>query len=345
MENIAIYGAGDFGQKIFEVLHRIGCKVMLFVQSSKSDVKEYKGISIISVDEYFKGKYDCYIFIAINNADAVDSIYDLFAEQKYDRSKIFDCRSFIEDNYLGHTDAVGGSKQCNLCGHTVNKFLPGGIDTPFFKELKVIGGGYRENVICPYCNCMDRSRWVYWVLKEQTKIFEGGTVLHFAPEKMIRKKFEKNNQCDYYAGDLVLKLGVHKIDVTNIPFSDEFFDYILINHVLEHVEDEAQAFGELRRVIKPDGKMIFSVPVTMETETIEMEGICSDEDREKYYGQKDHVRLYGRDYKERIESYGWEVQQYTPECMVSMSEIEKFGYIKNDILLICTKICAERDCV
>ena len=60
---------------------------------------------------------------------------------------------------------------------------------------------------------------------------------------------------------------------------------------MEHVEDEAQAFGELRRVIKPDGKMIFSVPVTMETETIEIEGICSDEDREKYYGQKDHVRL------------------------------------------------------
>ena len=106
---------------------------------------------------------------------------------------------------------------------------------------------------------------------------------------------------------------------------------------MEHVADEAQAFGELKRVMKPDGRMIFSVPVTMETETIEIEGICSDEDREKYYGQKDHVRLYGRDYKERIESYGWEVQQYTPECMVSMSEIEKFGYIKMIFYLFVQK--------
>ena len=86
VENIAIYGAGGFGQKMLEVLQRIGCKVILFVQSLKSDVKEYKGISIISAEEYFKGNYDCYIFIAINNSDAVDSIYDLFLEQKYDNS-------------------------------------------------------------------------------------------------------------------------------------------------------------------------------------------------------------------------------------------------------------------
>ena len=51
MENIAIYGAGGFGQKMLEVLQRIGCKVILFVQSLKSDVKEYKGISIISAEE------------------------------------------------------------------------------------------------------------------------------------------------------------------------------------------------------------------------------------------------------------------------------------------------------
>lgn len=337
MESIAIYGAGDFGQKLLEVLQRIGCDVMLFVQSSKSDVKEYNGVSIISVEEYFKGNFNYIIFIAINNADAVDSIFDLFAEKKYDRNKIFDCRSFIEENYLGYTDIADGNKQCNLCGHHLKKFLPGGIDTQLFNELKVIGAGYRENVICPYCGSMDRNRWVYWVLKEKTDIFEGGTVLHFAPEKMIRKKLENNSRCDYYAGDLVFKPGIHKIDVTNIQFPNEFFDYILINHVLEHVEDEAQAFFELRRVIRPNGKMIFSVPVTMECETIEMEGVYNDEDRKKYYGQKDHVRLYGRDYKERIESYGWEVQQYTPECMVSMSQIEEFGFIKNDIILICTK--------
>ena len=337
MEKIAIYGAGDFGQKMFEVFQSIGKEVAFFVQSSKSDIKECRGVSVISVEEYFSKNYKCIIFIAINNANAVNEIYDLFAEKNYDRNKIYDCRSFIADNYIGNIDIESGDKLCNLCGHHIKEFLPGGIDTQLFSDLKVIGGGYRKNVICPYCSCMDRSRWVYWVLQKKTDIFKGGTVLHFAPEKMIRTKLENNDKCDYYAGDIVLRTGNHKIDVTKIQFQDEFFDYILLNHVLEHVEDEAQAFCELRRVIKPKGKLILSFPVTMEIETVEKESICSEEDRLKYYGQKDHVRLYGKDYKKHIESYGWEVQQFTPENIMNTNQIEKYGFIKNDILLVCSK--------
>lgn len=337
MENIAIYGAGDFGQRMFEVLKRIGGKVVFFVQSSEVDIKERRGVPIISVEEYFRNNYDYIIFIAINNAAVVNEIYELFAQKNYDRNKIFDGRAFIEDNYGGNATVAGGDKVCNLCGNHFKEFLPAGTDTQLFFDLKVIGGGYRKNRDCPYCGSMDRNRWVYWVLREKTDIFKGGTVLHFAPEKMIRKKLECNEKCDYYAGDVVLKAGHHKIDVTKMQFRDDFFDYILINHVLEHVEDEAQAFCELRRVIKPKGKMILSFPVTMEIETVEREGIFSEEDRLKYYGQKDHVRLYGKDYKKRIEAYGWEVQQYIPECMMDTKQIEKYGFIKNDILLVCSK--------
>ncbi len=337
MEKIAIYGAGDFGQKMFEVLQSIGVKVAFFVQSSKSVIKERGGIPIISLEEYFRINDEHIVFIAINNANVVNEIYELFAEKNYDRNKIFDCRSFIEDNYLGNAGIAFGDKLCNLCGHHIKEFLPAGIDTQLFSDLKVIGGGYRKNGNCPYCGCMDRNRWVYWVLREKTDIFKGGTVLHFAPEKMIRKKLENNDKCDYYAGDIVLKSGCHKIDVTKIQFQDEFFDYILINHVLEHVEAEAQAFSELRRVIKPEGKMILSFPVTMEIETVEIKGIFSEEDRLKYYGQKDHVRLYGKNYKEYIEGYGWEVQQYIPERIMDTRQITKYGFIKDDILLVCSK--------
>jgi len=179
---------------------------------------------------------------------------------------------------------------------------------------------------------------VYQVLKEETDLFDAeNTVLHFAPEKMIQEKLRRNKKCDYYPGDIVLKPGNHRIDVTDIPYRDAFFDYILINHVLEHVKNETQAFSELRRVIKPDGKLVLSFPVTLDAETIEKDGVFNDEDRLKYYGQKDHVRLYGKDYIKRIENLGWEIQQYTPERMVDERQIEKYGFLRNDILLLCKR--------
>lgn len=133
-----------------------------------------------------------------------------------------------------------------------------------------------------------------------------------------------------------MKSGNHRIDVTEIPFRDEFFDYILINHVMEHIKEEEQAFCELRRVIKPNGKLILSFPITLETETVEKEGVYSEEDRLRYYGQNDHVRLYGKDYKERLEALGWEVQRYTPEDIMGEEQIRRYGFLRNDILLICS---------
>jgi len=338
MEDVAIYGAGDFGQKMYRFLHGIGSNITVFIQSAKSDIRECMGVPIISVEEYFLKKYEFPVFIAINDAGAVNSIYKLFAERKYNRDRIFDCRSFIEDNDIGHKEIEDGERLCNLCGHHFRDFLPAGIRTQLFSDLNVIGGGYRQNALCPYCGSLDRNRWVYWVLREKTDLFETErTVLHFAPEKMIEKKLRNNDKCDYYAGDIILKPGSHKIDVTKIPFRNDFFDYILINHVLEHVKQEKDAFCELRRVIKPDGKLILSFPITLEKETDEREEICSEEDRLKYYGQKDHVRLYGKDYKDRIEAYGWKVQQYVPERMMDKEQIEKYGFLKNDILLVCGK--------
>lgn len=338
MKDTVIYGAGNFGKRMLAFLQAIGGEVKFFVQSSKPNENEFEGIPVISVEEYLRKKYRYIVFVAINDSDIVNDIYELFLKNNYDRNKIFDCRSFIEDNQISSMDIAEGNKVCNLCGHRIKKFLSSGIDTKLFTELRVIGGGYRKNATCPYCKCLDRTRWVYQVLKEETDLFDAeNTVLHFAPEKMIQEKLRRNKKCDYYPGDIVLKPGNHRIDVTDIPYRDAFFDYILINHVLEHVKNETQAFSELRRVIKPDGKLVLSFPVTLDAGTIEKDGVFNDEDRLKYYGQKDHVRLYGKDYIKRIENLGWEIQQYTPERMVDERQIEKYGFLRNDILLLCKR--------
>lgn len=338
MENIVIYGVGEFGQNLFEFLKSIGSNIVYFVQSTEPETREYKGIPVISVNEYFKKNYEFLIFIAISNAGVVNDIYQLFASRNYNRNKILDCRSFIEDNYIASKNIETGDKVCNLCGHHFREFLPGGIDSRIYSKLKIIGGGYRKNVICPYCKSMDRNRWLYWVLKEKTEIFKTKcSVLHFAPEAMIQKNLLNNEKCDYYAGDIVIKRGLHKIDVTHIQFQDEFFDYILLNHVLEHVENEKLAFHELRRVLRPNGSLILSFPITIERDTFEKEGVYSGEERLKYYGQRDHVRLYGRDYKKHIEEFGWDVDEYIPDCLVDVELIQKYGFLQDDILLICHK--------
>ena len=338
MGQIAIYGAGDFGKRMLSFLRSIGVNVSFFLQSTESDSKECRGVPILSIKDYFEKKYEYMVFIAIGDAGVIDQVYKLFEAEKYPRNKLFDCRTFIEDNFVENTDVCKGDKVCILCGCHVKEFLPAGIDTPLFSKLKVIGGGYRNNAVCPYCGSLDRNRWVYWVLKEKTDIFVSArTVLHFAPEKMIRKKMQKNDKCDYYAGDIELRLGGHRIDVTMIPFQNAFFDYILINHVMEHIIEEARAFDELKRVIKPNGKLILSFPITLETETIEKSGVYSEEDRLKYYGQKDHVRLYGKDYRKRLENFGWNVHQYTPEDIMEDEQIQKYGFLKNDVLLICSQ--------
>ncbi len=338
MKKVAIYGAGNFGQRMLAFLQDIGNTPTTFIQSSEADLKEYKGVPIISAEEYFRRKEESLVLIAIDDSDVVNAVYELFEKNGYDRNQIFDCRSFIAENGIGHTRHTTGDKICNLCGHRLDRFLPSGVKTQLFSELKVIGGGYRDNAVCPYCNSLDRNRWVYWVLKEKTDIFDAErTVLHFAPEQMIQKKLRNSKKCDYYAGDLVLRPGNHKIDVTKIPFQNNFFDYILINHVLEHVKNETQAFDELRWVMKTDGRLVLSFPVTLEVETVEKAGVSSDDERLKYYGQKDHVRLYGKDFQNRIEGWGWNVERYTPEEIMDITQIEKHGFLKNDILLICSK--------
>lgn len=47
-------------------------------------------------------------------------------------------------------------------------------------------------------------------------------------------------------------------DGLNIPFEDEHFDVLVLNHVYEHVPDPQRLFGEMRRVLRPDGVLYFA---------------------------------------------------------------------------------------
>ena len=119
-------------------------------------------------------------------------------------------------------------------------------------------------------------------------------------------------------------------------FADGSFDYVIANHVLEHIPDEAKAFSELKRVLKEDGKLVISFPICTDMLTYEDSSITSREGRLKAFGQEDHVRLYGTDFKERIERYGLDVKVYTPQEILPHEEVKKYALIPDDVMMVCT---------
>jgi ubiquinone/menaquinone biosynthesis C-methylase UbiE len=52
-------------------------------------------------------------------------------------------------------------------------------------------------------------------------------------------------------------------DVLHMPYPDAYFDTVLLISILEHLQpqEQARAFSEIRRVLKPGGQVIYGVPI------------------------------------------------------------------------------------
>jgi ubiquinone/menaquinone biosynthesis C-methylase UbiE len=143
---------------------------------------------------------------------------------------------------------------------------------------------------------------------------------------------------NYVSGDLNPLVADRKIDITDISFENDYFDFIICNHVLEHIQDDRKAMNELFRVLKPSGEAVLQVPISKyNKKTFEDVTIIDPEGREKYFGQKDHVRIYGKDYKERLESVGFKVELYDIKNELNIKNIRKYGFNKDEILYISKK--------
>ena len=105
---------------------------------------------------------------------------------------------------------------------------------------------------------------------------------------------------------------------------------------MEHIPDTLQAFSELKRVLKPDGKIIISFPICTDMKTYEDPSITTPEGRLKAFGQSDHVRLFGTDYREIVEGYGLDVKVYSPQERLTPGEVERYALIPDDVIMICT---------
>lgn len=150
---------------------------------------------------------------------------------------------------------------------------------------------------------------------------------------------EASSKIKYINSDLNPLVADRKIDITDINFGNDYFDFIICNHVLEHIRDDKKAMSELFRVLKPGGEAILQVPISKHNKkTFEDFSIILPEEREKYFGQKDHVRIYGKDYKKRLESVGFKVDLCDIKMFLSIKEIKKCGLNEEEILYLCRKL-------
>lgn len=213
-------------------------------------------------------------------------------------------------------------------GKSYRKFLPYGYE-------KV-----RENVLAPGTLSLERHRLCWLYLQNETDLFsQPQKVLHFAPEQAFLKRFRKMDHLDYTTTDLNSPIADVKADICDLPFDDNTYDFIICNHVLEHIPDDEKAMMELYRVLAPGGTAILQVPYDKDRQTtFEDDSITNPKERARIFGQYDHVRVYGMDYFDKLASVGFQVQPLNYTTSFSDEEIDTYRLAKGELLPVCKKL-------
>lgn len=201
----------------------------------------------------------------------------------------------------------------------------------------------KNDQLTPTNGARMRQRLVWLYLKNELDIFnKKARVLHVAPELSYMPKLLPLKNLDYVPGDKMVEgysnqKGVRNIDLTGLDFPDNSFDYVICNHVMEHIPDDKAAIAEMFRVLKKGGTAVITVPIDETLDkTYEDFSITAPKEREKHFGQWDHVRWYGRDIKDRFEKAGFKVDMNRYAENFSKQDYRKYG-LCDDIIVVAKK--------
>lgn len=239
----------------------------------------------------------------------------------------------------------GNNYYCPFCKHSFRKMRAGGFDHAVNREMEITGAGRRENMLCPACYSTDRDRLIYLYLKYQSSLLEEkARVLHIAPSTALHGLLRSCKNIDYrigtkyhegfyYPGDIEL------LDIADLKYHADYFDVIICNHVLEHIPDDRKAMKEIYRVLKPGGWALLQVPVSTKLlKTYEDPSVIDPEERSRKFGQFDHVRIYGKDYPERLSRVGFVVEQKNPYInRWNVEDLDKYAINPKEVLFIAKK--------
>lgn len=227
---------------------------------------------------------------------------------------------------ITHLKYEGSERKCPICNNGSKQFLEHGI-TP------------RKDAMCPFCCSLERHRLLWLFLERNTGFLSSPPqkALHIAPEAILEQRFRALIGKGYITADLFAPKVDVRMDIADIQFPENTFDFIYCSHVLEHVPDDRKAMREFRRVLAPNGIAMLLVPITVE-KTVEDPSIEDPKERLRLFGQEDHVRSYGPDYSSRLKEEGFTIDEVYPEDFLTPPEIEKMGITSaSGALYICRK--------
>ncbi|MHC5162189.1 MAG: class I SAM-dependent methyltransferase, partial [Planctomycetota bacterium] len=205
----------------------------------------------------------------------------------------------------------GFKRYCPVCRSWVRNFNPYGLS-------------HRTDAQCPVCKSLERHRFVWVYFCEKTHLFDGQPkrMLHFAPEPEFERKFKKVPAIDYVSADLFNPRAMVSMDICRMDCSDESFDIVYCSHVLEHVQDDRKAIAEIYRVLKKNGLAVILVPITAD-KTVEDPSVTDPRERERLFGQHDHLRKYGPDFADRLTASPFTVSVEYVSDLFSEGQIKK----------------------
>lgn len=186
-------------------------------------------------------------------------------------------------------------RECPLCGHR--------------GTFKAYGHPPRYDALCPQCGSLERHRLLVLMLARLNVLAPPMTLLHFAPEPIL-KSILKRQVANYIDADVEPGKASRVLNMEAIDLPSGTVDVVMANHVLEHVDDKA-ALSEIFRILKPEGLLVATVPLVEGwLTTYENSAIISKADREIHFGQHDHIRYYGRDFRDRVTRAGFVLDEF-----------------------------------
>jgi len=257
----------------------------------------------------------------------------------------------LKNRFFKLLNTLGNSKQCYICKKTFsrfNKYRSGSSNVcSWSKNLDIVGSDI-DNFGCPFCSCHDRERH-FFAYFDKLNLWprENANILHFAPENHLYKKFVSCNLLEYvkadWEPDLYINRGIQdvkKINLMEISFADNYFDIVICNHILEHVPDMQKSLTEIYRVLKSGGFAILQTPFSkLLHKHFEDPGIATDEQRDFFYGQNDHVRIVSeKQFLNDLKNAGFKLAVVRHEDVFDSNFAKIYGMNSREDLIRVVKI-------
>jgi SAM-dependent methyltransferase len=239
---------------------------------------------------------------------------------------------------------VRADRLCCICNRKVRRFLPyrsGWVAMPAVLADQAVVGSDIENFECPACGCHDRERHLYLYLQASGLLQElaGSSILHLAPETHLQALIKATMPREYVLGDLFpARRDIRRIDLMAIDGPPAHFDWVIANHVLEHVDDDVLALHEILRVLRPGGRAILQTPYASRLPTkFEDPTITSALARLQAYGQEDHCRLYGADFINYVASVGFVSMAAEHHALLPTTDARRMGVNAKEPFMLFSK--------